>query len=80
MTLTLTPEVEALLTRELSTGRFQSPNDLLETALLVLADSTVSWSSELEAKIQQGLDDLDRGDVFTEEEARAYIAAMRAKL
>ena len=80
MTLTLTPEVEALLNRELSTGRFESPNDLLETALLVLADSTLSRSSDLETKIQEGLEDVDRGDVFTEEEARAYIAAMRAKL
>ncbi len=80
MTLTLTPEVEALLNRELSTGRFESPNDLLETALLVLADSTLSHPSELDVKIQEGLDDVDRGDVFTEEEARAYIAAMRAKL
>ena len=80
MTLTLTPEVEALLNRELSTGRFESPNDLLETALLVLADSTLSCSSDLETKIQEGLEDVDRGDVFTEEEARAYIAAMRAKL
>ena len=80
MTLTLTPEVEALLNRELSTGRFEGPNDLLEIALLVLSDSTLSRSSELEAKIQEGLDDVARGDVFTEEEARAYLAAMRAKL
>lgn len=80
MTLTLTPEVEALLNRELSTGRFESPNDLLETALLVLADSNLSRSSDLETKIQEGLEDVYRGDVFTEEEARAYIAAMRAKL
>ena len=80
MTLTLTPQVEALLQRELNTGRFQDPNDLIETALLVLADSTPYDLEEVNEKIQQGLDDVARGDVFTEEESRAYIAAVRAKL
>jgi len=80
MTLTLKPEVEALLQQELQSGRFQDPNDLIETALRVLADSRPYNLAELNAKIQEGLDDIERGDVFTEEEARAYIAAMRAKL
>jgi predicted transcriptional regulator len=80
MQLTLKPEVEALLQQELSTGRFEDPNDLIETALNALADGRHFDLSDLDAKIQQGLDDIDRGDVFTEEEARAYIAAMRAKL
>jgi predicted transcriptional regulator len=68
------------LQQELSTGRFQDPNDVLETALHVLADSRPYDLAGLNAKIQEGLDDIERGDVFTEEEARAYIAAMRAKL
>ena len=80
MTLTLTPEVEALLNRELSTGRFQNPNDLLETALLVLADSMPRDMSILDAMIQEGIDDDERGDVYTEEEARAYLASVRAKM
>ena len=80
MQLTLKPEVEALLQQELSTGRFQDPNDVIETALHVLADSRPYDLANLDAKIQEGLDDIERGDVFTEEEARAYIAAMRAKL
>ena len=80
MQLTLKPEVEALLQQELSTGRFHDPNDVIETALHVLADSRPYDLANLDAKIQEGLDDIERGDVFTEEEARAYIAAMRAKL
>jgi hypothetical protein len=80
MELTITPKVEALLQREMSTGRFEDPNDLIETALLVLADSTPYDLEALNAKIQEGLDDIERGDVFTEDEARAYIAEMRAKL
>ncbi len=80
MQLTLKPEVEALLQQELSTGRFHDPNDVIETALHALSDSRHLNLSDLDSKIQQGLDDIERGDVFDEDEARAYIAAMRAKL
>jgi len=80
MTLTLKPEVEALLDQQLKTGRFQDTNDLIETALHALADNRELSLLDLNTKIQEGLDDIERGDVFSEEEARAYIAAMRAKL
>ena len=80
MTLTLKPEVEALLQKEMSSGRFQDPNDLIETALHVLADSRPYDLAGFDAMIQEGLDDIERGDVVTEEEARAYIADMRSKL
>jgi putative addiction module CopG family antidote len=79
MEVTLKPEVEALIQEQLSSGRYQDPSDVIETALHALADGR-AISADLDARIQQGLDDIDRGDVFTEDEARAYIAAMRAKL
>ena len=42
---------------------------------------TVSLTrSELDAMIQEGLDSADRGDLFTEDDAHACIAATRAKL
>ena len=80
MQLTLKPEVEALLQQELSTGRFDDPNDVLETALHALADHLPYNAAEMEAMIQQGLDEVERGEVVTEQEARAYIAEMRSKL
>ena len=80
MQLTLKPQVEALLQQELSTGRFQDPNDLIETALHALSDNRHFELSDLDSKIQHGLNDIEQGDVFNEDEARAYIAAMRAKL
>ena len=80
MTLTLKPEVEALVQQELESGRFQDPNDLIETALHALAGSRPYTVAELEEMIQEGIDEVERGDVVTEQEARAYIAAMRAKL
>ena len=80
MELTLTPEAEAVLARELQTGRYASPSELIENALHALADSKTLDLSAFNQKVQQGLDDVQRGDVFTEAEARAYLKAARAKL
>ena len=79
MQLTITPEVEALIQTELKKGRFQSPNDLIATALLVLSDSTPQDLTTLESKIQEGLDAADQGDLFPEDEARAHLASLRLR-
>lgn len=80
MTLTITPEVEALLRQELNSGRFRDPNELIATALAVLADSTPRDLHELDAVIQEGIDSAERGEVYRAEEARAHLASLRAKL
>jgi Arc/MetJ-type ribon-helix-helix transcriptional regulator len=54
MTLTLRPEVEALLQQELQSGRFQDPGDLIETALHALAESRPYTAAELDQMIQEG--------------------------
>ena len=36
--LSLRPEIEAFLQQQLSTSRFQDPNDVIETALHAMAD------------------------------------------
>ena len=80
MQLTITPETEALLQQQLKSGRFQTPDDLIATALQVLADVTPKDLPALNAAIQEGLDDFDRGDIYSESEARAYLASLRSKL
>src|SRR5580692_7454578 len=80
MQLTLKPEVEALIQQELNTGRFQDINDLIETALYALADSRHYTLAEMEEMIEEGLDEVDHSDLYSEDEARAYIAARRAEL
>ncbi len=72
--------MEALLERELQSGRFQYPSDLIESALHALAESRPYSAAELDQMIQEGIDGVERGDVYTEEEARAYLASVRAKL
>jgi Arc/MetJ-type ribon-helix-helix transcriptional regulator len=80
MELTLKPEVEALLQQQLSTGRFHDPNDVIETALHTLAGGEALHGTDFDVFIQEGIDSADRGELYSEEEARAIIAAMRAKL
>ena len=46
-------------------------------ALLVLAGTRPYDLTDLDVKIQEGIDSADHGDLFTEEEARAYLAAVR---
>jgi predicted transcriptional regulator len=72
--LTIKPEVEALIRRQMKSGHFKNVDDVIE------AFTASPTRSELDALIQEGIDDIERGDVFTEEEARAYIAAARPKL
>ena len=66
MTLTLTPEFEALLQRDLNTGRYRNASEVIETALLVFSDRTPAEVHELNAKIQEGLDSLDRDELYTQ--------------
>jgi len=80
MQLTITPEVEALIHRGMESGHFKNANDLIEAALHSLLDGIPYTRSELDAMIQEGIDSADRGELYTEGEARAYIAEMRAKL
>jgi Arc/MetJ-type ribon-helix-helix transcriptional regulator len=81
MELTLTPELEAEIQQQLDSGRFQTPVDVLVTAMGVLRDNMPQESLEVfDAKLQEGIDDIDQGRTYSEEEDRAYLADLRAKL
>jgi Arc/MetJ-type ribon-helix-helix transcriptional regulator len=64
----------------LLSGRYKDANEVVETALHALADDLPYTRAELEEMIQEGIDSADRGELYTEEEARALLAAERAKL
>jgi Arc/MetJ-type ribon-helix-helix transcriptional regulator len=81
MELTLTPELEAEIQQQLDTGRFHTPVEVLVTAMGVLRDNMPEESLEVfNAKLQEGIDDIDQGRTYSEEDARAYLADLRAKL
>jgi predicted transcriptional regulator len=81
MELTLTPELEAGIQEQLDSGRFHTPVEVLATAMNALRDSTPDVNlEELNAKLQEGMDDIAQGRTYSEEEARAYLATVRSKL
>jgi Arc/MetJ-type ribon-helix-helix transcriptional regulator len=80
MIVTLRPEAEALLQEELSTGRFRDASEAIQAALLALREYALEPFTDLDAHLQESFDDIAAGRLYTEEEARAYIALVRAKL
>jgi antitoxin ParD1/3/4 len=80
MALTLTPEVEQILEQRMQEGRWASPSDVMLTALHLLDgldELIVTSHKDLQAKIQEGLDSVDREELYTADEVRAHLAEAR---
>ena len=82
MTITLNPDHERMITQALSTGAYQSPDEVIERALEML-NSQEQWLLEnraaIDAKIRRGLEQLDRGEGIPEEELDAHLAKLKAQ-
>jgi antitoxin ParD1/3/4 len=80
MTVTLTPEAEALVRRKVDAGPYQTAEEVIREALRALEER--DRLNELRAKLQIGLDQLDRGErvPFTPEwrADRLQVAIQRA--
>ncbi|HEY7030799.1 MAG TPA: type II toxin-antitoxin system ParD family antitoxin [Thermomicrobiales bacterium] len=61
MNVTLTPEAEALVRRQIEAGRFQTADEVIEEALGVLDER--ERMEQLRAKLQVGIDQADRGEL-----------------
>lgn len=83
MELALTPELERRIQQQLESGRFESAEQLISTAVGVFE----SWplpegmdQAEFERLIEEGCAAADRGETVSAEEARAHLARFRAGL
>ncbi len=74
MTLTLTPELEALVNKQLATGQFTTQEEVVRAALLQLERQY----DELKADIAKGMDDIRHGRVAPLDVA-ATLARVQAK-
>lgn len=61
MSSAFSSDIDQLVQQQLATGRYQSAEDVMRTALQLLADRSQRLE-ELRAEVQVGRDDLDRGD------------------
>ncbi|MGH9618517.1 MAG: ribbon-helix-helix domain-containing protein [Bryobacteraceae bacterium] len=76
MTIDLNPEQEALVQERLRSGAFTSPEEVIERALEFLRaeeDWLVENRDEIAAKIQEGWDEAQRGELLDPEDVRAKV-------
>lgn len=75
------PEIEALIQERLNSGAFGSVEDVLFDAL-EMQNEREDWLREdkdaIDAKIERGLAQLDRGEGIPGDQVRARLAARRA--
>jgi len=65
MNVSLTPELEKLVTRKVQSGLYQSASEVIREGLRLLEDQDRLRElhlAEVRKKIQAGLDQLDRGE------------------
>ncbi len=76
MSITLTPEQEQLIQAQLASGRYNSREEVLSVALLLLqkfSDDYAAWLEETRQKVKIGLAQIDRGEVLDSETVIARI-------
>ena len=81
MTITLAPELEALIQKRLESGVFQDVEDVLWQAL-ESQDAEAAWlllhQREVGEKIDRAIAQADRGEGMTPEESRAWLEEQKA--
>jgi antitoxin ParD1/3/4 len=78
----LSPRQETLVNEALRSGAYQNPNDVIDRALEVLheQDEWLMASRQIiNAKIQRGIDELDRGEGIPEDELEAHLQRLKAQ-
>jgi len=80
MQLQVPADLEALINKRLATGGYDSPEDVLRDALHA-QDASESFSEEERqawaARIEEGYQQAQRGDLIDGEQAKREIAAMK---
>lgn len=78
MNVSLPPELERLVAEKVEAGLYESPSDMVAKGLALLLESEnakAAARAKLDAMIQVGLDQLDRGEGIEWSKAREQIEA-----
>ena len=76
MNVSLTPELERRIAEKLESGMYTTASEVVREGLRMLFEADEARGRRLErlrAEIQLGLDDLDRGEVYSGEEVFAEL-------
>jgi antitoxin ParD1/3/4 len=76
MNVSITPELEQLVNTKVNSGMYQSASEVIREALRLLAERDEMHTRRIEKmdrSLQDGLDDITRGETLTAEELQAGI-------
>ena len=82
MNVSLTPELERIVTRKVESGLYQSASEVIREGLRLLDDQDRLRElhlTEVRKRIQAGLDQLDRGEGIPGEQAYAEMKQKSAE-
>lgn len=82
MAITLRPDQEQRFLDAVRAGGFQTTDDAMDTALEMLRSQN-EWllanREIIDAKIQRGIEELDRGEGIPEDELDAYLERLKTE-
>jgi putative addiction module CopG family antidote len=82
MNIQLNPEQEQRIEEALRSGAYRSPDDVIDRALDVLHEQD-EWlmanREAINAKIQKGIEELERGEGIPENDIEAYLERLKAQ-
>ena len=82
MPIQLNSEQEHRIAEALRSGAYQGPDEVIDRALDILREQD-EWLAanrqEIEAKINRGLQELERGEGIAEDELDAYLERLKAQ-
>ena len=86
MNISITPELEKFVEQEVKSGLYQSASEVIRAGLRRLKEDKerkprfmVSSQAELEEKLLEGIEQLDRGEGIPAEQVFAELKARRAQ-
>ena len=83
MNVSITPELEQLVNTKVNSGMYQSASEVIREGLRLLAERDEMRTRRIEKMdrfLQDGLDDITRGETLTAEELQAGIARLIVEL
>jgi Arc/MetJ-type ribon-helix-helix transcriptional regulator len=83
MELALPPELEQRIQQQLESGRFNSAEELVSTALDAIESFPLPermQQADFHRLLEEGCEAADRGETVSPEEATQHLASVRAKL
>jgi antitoxin ParD1/3/4 len=82
MTIHLKPDQEQRITEAVRSGAYRSPSEVIDRALEVLREHDellMANRRTIDAKIRQGIDELDRGEGIPEDELAGHLQHLKSQ-